>query len=200
MRKADIANLLPEVFQRAAQDGTALNSLLEVMATLSEPVEECLDTFPSVLSAKDAPEAFVPMLARFVDLDRILRPAGRLEDFPTGSEQLRLLIKAAPFLARTRGTAVGLTRFLETATGATGFTISENPDDDTGAARQFHIRVTAPGSTLPYKKMLEHIILCEKPAYVTHELVFDGLVAPITPKPVSKPKKKLRASRSRKKI
>jgi hypothetical protein len=83
-------------------------------------------------------------------------------------------VAAAAYLSQWRGTARGLLRFLETATGLQGFIIEEQVLDPNGRPRPFHIRVIAPAEAAPYQVLLERVIEFEKPAYVTYELVFNS--------------------------
>jgi hypothetical protein len=85
---------------------------------------------------------------------------------------LRELVAAAAYLSKWRGTSKGLHHFLETATGASGFTIDEHVRDKDGRERPYHIKVLAPAETAPYESLLRRIIALEKPAYVTYELEF----------------------------
>jgi hypothetical protein len=85
---------------------------------------------------------------------------------------LRELIAAAAFLSQWRGTAKGLLRFLETATGVEGFEIEEHARDANGQPQPFHILVRAPAEAERYRGLVERIIEAEKPAYVTYELTY----------------------------
>ncbi|GHO58442.1 phage tail protein [Ktedonobacter robiniae] len=176
MKRTDIERLLPEVFQRAIEGGSPLLTLLEVMEALPAPDEAVLDQLDAFFDPYRAPDAFVPFLASWVDLERFLQgvPATSATQaapsWPSGMGRLRELIAAVPFLAQWRGTAKGLLRFLETATGVQGFTIEEQVPGSDGLPRPFHLRVRAPHEAAPYRAMIEQIIESEKPAYVTYEL------------------------------
>lgn len=184
MRAEEISRLLPWVFQRTAAPGNPLYALLDVMEALHAPSVEVLAQLDGYFSPYRAPERFVPYLAGWLGLDRLLTPtpdrAGYT--FPAGAGRLRELVAAAASLSRTRGTAAGLLRFLETATGAPGFVIHENPLDADGRPRPFHIAVEAPPEAEPYRLLVEQIIELEKPAYVTYELLFRG-----EPEPAEQP-------------
>ena len=93
--------------------------------------------------------------------------------YPAGTGRLREVIAAAAYLSKWRGTAQGLLRFLETATGIDGFRIEEQVLDANGEHRPFHIRVRSPASAQAYRPLIERIVEMEKPAYVTYELQFD---------------------------
>ncbi len=178
MKQAEIQALLPEIFQRTAREGGPLTLLLEVMEALHEPAEAVLAELDRYFDPYRAPDDFVPMLATWVDLGSLIReapeafPEAVVEPLPTGIGRLRALVDAAAYLSQWRGTARGLLRFLETATGADGFVIDEAVADEQGQLRPYHLRVTAPAGTAPYRAMLEAIVELEKPAYVTYELAF----------------------------
>lgn len=155
MRRSEIERLLPGVFQRSAGDGTVLHALLDAMEGLHAPSEAALERLDASLDPRRAPEAFLPLLARWVDLDVTVT---------TGPRRWRELIAAAAELARWRGTRRGLIHFLELATGATSFEVVEEVP--------FHIHVIAPASTRPHQTMLERIVQREKLAHVTYQLTF----------------------------
>jgi hypothetical protein len=90
---------------------------------------------------------------------------------------LRELIARAARLSQWRGTAEGLVRFLEAATGRVGFAIEEQVPDRDGVPRPFHILVRAPESAREQRGLIERIIEREKPAYVTHAVAFGPATA-----------------------
>ena len=175
MKPTDIGRMLPEVFQRTLKEATPLNALLDVMEGLQAPSEGVLAGLDRYFDPRRAPNSFVPFLARWVDLERLLlRPAQHY--YPTNSAEsplqsgigrLRELVASASFLSMWRGTAKGLVRFLEVATGVAGFEVNEHLTD-----RPFHVRFTGPQEAEPYAAMIARIIEMEKPAYVTYELAF----------------------------
>jgi phage tail-like protein len=176
MKRNEIESLLPEIFQRTIHPGDPLFALLEVMEALHAPSEEVLADLEGFFDPYRTPDSFVPYLARWVDLDRFLsRDLDQamdltLHSFPPGLGRLRELIAAAAFLSKWRGTARGLLRFLETATGIPGFEIDEQVPGADGLPRPFHIRVHVPEAARRYRELIEHIVEMEKPAYVTFEL------------------------------
>jgi phage tail-like protein len=173
MKRNEIEALLPDVFQRAAQPGTPLFALLEVMATLHRPSEETLTTLDRYFDPYRTPERFIPYLAGWLDLQRLILARGEESlVFPPGTGRLRELIVAAAHLSRWRGTGRGLLRFLEVATGLAGFEIDETVPGPQGKPRAFHIQVTAPAESKAYRDLIERIIEMEKPAYVTYDLMF----------------------------
>lgn len=179
MKRAKIAQLLPGIFQRTLRPGTPLAALLALMEDLHEPDEFVLEHLDEYFDPYRAPNAFVAFLAGWVDLERLLvqspeeRARTQTPPLPSGTGRLRELVAAAAYLSQWRGTARGLLRFLETASGIHGFQIDENVRDDAGRTRAYHIRIRAPAATQAYAVMLRRIIEIEKPAYVTYELVFD---------------------------
>src|SRR5262245_33932718 len=133
MRSAEIARLLPWVFQRTLQPGSPLDAILAAMEGLHAPSEASLAGIDRYFDPRRTPDNFVPFLARWVDLEGVLvRPAERYygaggsdEPLQSGVGRLRELVAAAVFLARWRGTSKGILRFLEVATGVPGFKVDE---------------------------------------------------------------------------
>jgi phage tail-like protein len=166
MKRNDIEQLLPGIFQRTLHEGGPLAALLEVMEGLHAPSEEALVGLPALFDPRRTPERFVPFLARWVDLG---------VPVTTGLGRQRELVAAAVELSRWRGTARGLRLFLRTATGSDAFVIEEQVPGPDGRPRPFHLRVRAPEALAPHRAMVEAIIEREKPAYVTYELHFEQL-------------------------
>jgi phage tail-like protein len=177
MKPTEIQALLPEIYRRSVQPRAPLAAILQVMAALHQPDETILEELPDYFAPYSSPEDFLPFLARWVDLDRYLGQEAA-PHFPPGLGRLRELMAAAAELSRWRGSARGLTRFLELATGIPGFRVEENPPDDEGRPRPFHIRIHAPQQARPYHTLLQQIIQQEKPVYVTWELVYAKETAP----------------------
>lgn len=165
MKREEIEPLLPEVLQRTVRPGSALFGLLETMAAMQQPAEDVLQRLDSIFDPRRSPDRFVPFLAAWVDLARIL-------PVTTGVDRLRQLLGVAAELAQRRGTARGLILFLETATGMRGFTLEEHVSGPQGQPRPFHVRVRAPLSAEGHRALVERIIESEKPAYLTYELEF----------------------------
>lgn len=169
MTKNRIASLLPYVIARTAQPGSVLDALLAAMAGLHEPSERVLRDLDAYADPRRCPDRFVPMLARWVGLEGVLRPEGSGRA-PVGladdSPNLRELVARRSHLSRLRGTARGLIEFLEIATGVDGFAIEEGRDAE-GGAREFHFTLKAPGSAAIHRRLIEHIVELEKPAHVT---------------------------------
>ena len=166
MKRNDIEQLLPGIFQRTLHEGGPLVALLEVMEGLHAPSEAALVGLPALFDPRRTPERFVPFLARWVDLG---------VPVTTGLGRQRELVAAAVELSRWRGTARGLRLFLRTATGSDAFVIEEQVPGKDGRPRPFHLRVRAPAELAPHRAMVEAIIEREKPAYVTYELHFEQL-------------------------
>ncbi len=179
MKRSEIEQLLPQIFQRSIKPGSPLLALLEVMETHHQPAEEVLDRIETYFNAYRTPDSFVFFLLRWVDLERLFHrdSAIRIDDaeylasFSIGTGRLRELIAAAARLSQWRGTAKGLQLFLETATGVPGFELEENLSEIDGA-RPFHVCVRVPLVMKPHQALIEQIIEQEKPAYVTYELQF----------------------------
>ncbi len=184
MKTDDIILLLPAVYQRALAPGSPLRAVLSVMQGLHEPVEASLATLDADFDPLRAPPAFLPFLARWLDLTRLFDDPDRGSDAERRSIQrrrmasvgdgpLRTLIAAGAELSRRRGTPAGLIRCLELATGVRGFRLDEGPADALGRPRPFHFRVRAPLESRRHQVLIERIITSEKPAHVTHELAFE---------------------------
>jgi phage tail-like protein len=177
VKKAQIKKLLPAVFQAAVQPGNPLFAILDVMEMMQGPSESALDRLDMTFDPYRAPDAFVPYLASWVDLEVLLdvprtQGATLTPSLSTGLGRLRELTKSAATLSHWRGTRKGLSLFLETATGAKGFIVDENVGDSSGRIRPFHLRITAPKDLAEHRILIERIVELEKPAYVTYELGF----------------------------
>jgi phage tail-like protein len=178
MKASEIRYLLPGVFQRTLRPGTPLSAALDVMEALHAPSEEALANIDGVLDPRRTPDGFVPMLARWLDLDRLFERRLREQEpslrqlMPAGLGRLRELIAIAAQLSKWRGTRRGLLLFLETATGLKGFDVDENVPGEDGLPKPFHLRVKVPAGGSELKGLIERIVSSEKPAYVTYELEF----------------------------
>lgn len=177
MKRTEIEQLLPGVFQRTARAGGPVAALLDVMNAQHAPAENVLARLDDFFNPRRTRDDFVPLLARWLDLAFLLeRPGGdklktrSSETISTGLGRLRELVVSAAQLAKWTGTAQGLRRFLQIATGEGGFEIRENVDRD-GRPRPFHLTVVAPRSMNAHRDLIERIIASEKPAYVTCDLV-----------------------------
>jgi phage tail-like protein len=165
------------VFQAAVQPGNPLFAILDVMETMYTPAESVLDRLDVNFDPHRAPDAFVPYLASWVDLEVLLdvprtQSPTSTPSLSTGLGRLRELTGAAVTLSQWRGTRKGLCLFLETATGAKGFDVDEQVVGADGRVRPFHLRITAPKELLRHRILIERIVELEKPAYVTYELGF----------------------------
>ena len=177
MKADQIARFLPETYRAALGSGHLLETLLVVMETMHAPADAVLDGLDSHFEARRTPDRFVPYLASWLDLDRYLDWPGGPQAPPryaAGLGRLRELTAQAAELGRWRGTSDGLLRFLEVATGIPGFAIEENPPDEQGAPRPFHLRVRAPPAALEVKDLVYRVVEAEKPAHVTSEVEFEG--------------------------
>jgi phage tail-like protein len=177
MKKEQIKRLLPALFQSALQPGSPLFAILDVMETLHAPSEVAMGSLAANFDPYLAPDAFVPYLASWVDLEVLLDPprtesSSSIPSPSTGLGRLRELTAAAATLSQWRGTRKGLCMFLKTATGATGFKVDEQVRGDDGRIKPFHLRVTAPQELAEHRILIDRIIQLEKPAYVTYELAF----------------------------
>ncbi len=179
MRRTEIAQLLPTIFQQTLQDGSILWVILEVMEAMHAPSEAALTQLDAFFDPRRTPATWLPYLAYWLNLDRLFNPSATSGDsaplLSTGTGPLRELMAQAAYLSNWRGTAQGLIVFLETATNTKGFGVEElvfNPEHN--QLCPFHIKVVAPSSTQAHQVLIERIINSEKPAHVTYELVFDS--------------------------
>src|SRR5262245_21705352 len=124
MKRSEIEQLLPQIFQRTVMPGATLFDLLELMQNLHQDAEDLLVSLDNTSNPRRAPDDFVPYLAGWVDLDRLFERASTkaIAGLParalsTGLGRLRELTANAAGLSKWRGTASGLLRFLEIATG-----------------------------------------------------------------------------------
>lgn len=180
MHRERIAALLPQVLQRTRASGGLLDGLLAVMEAHHAPVETAIEELDACFDPLRAPTRFVPFLAHWVNLGRWTEDARRSATSRRHSRapqrmlpsamRMRLLIAAAAQLAKERGTKAGLVRFLETATGVSGFDVKEEVDA-AGRPRPFHCVVRAPAAAKRLRDLVVQIIEAEKPAFVTYELI-----------------------------
>jgi phage tail-like protein len=177
MRTQEIQNLLPQVIQRGIKAESLLAYLIQIMADYQGKSESNFNDFASLLDPFRTPDAFVPVLASWLDLEKLwIAHPERIQDiqyipaFPTGIGQLRRLLALAMQLSQLRGTKAGLLGFLETATGITGFRIDENVNVK-GESRPFHILVYIPAEAKQWRSFIERIIEHEKPLHLSFEII-----------------------------
>ena len=170
--------LLPDVYQSAARPGSALDALIGVMEVLHAPVEQRLANLDGVFDPRRTQDPFVSMLAGWLGLDPVLEEdaaaAGtdRRSLLSVAPGNLRELVAEAAHLARSRGTLGSLCRFLELATGVSGYALADPPRDTKGRIQPFAARIEAPASAAPLAHSIERIVAREKPAFTTVEIVF----------------------------
>jgi hypothetical protein len=182
MTRPRLRSTLPEVFQSAAAGSPPLQALLTVADAMLGPVADALDAIEVVADPYRAPDHVAAALAWWVDLGWLTaadaaagavhgtvptRHTGRVDTqprlrsiLPGGMTSLRDLIAASAELAAHRGTALGMTRFLELATGATGWRLEVAPDD-------CHLRVHLPAGAESALATVAAIAEAIKPAHVT---------------------------------
>lgn len=185
MKQAEIARLLPEIFQRTLAPGNPLTALMAVTEGMQSPSEAVLENLDAYFDPYRTPDRFVPFLASWLDLEPLLVSAPDATSeaslvLPSGLGRLRELVASAVSLAKLSGTAKGLTAFLETATGIHGFSIQDKVLNENGEPRPFHLRIDAPPQAREFHVLIEQIIELEKPAYTTYELTFGPIPEPLT--------------------
>lgn len=166
MKQAEIAHLLPAVFQRTlGAQPDVLGALLGVMEDLHAPAEKILAELDRYFLPESTDDAYLLFLAHWLDLDWLVAAGSRGRAGPEcliDITRLRRLVMCAVSLYRQRGTRAALVQFLTIATGDHGFNIREDP------GRPFHVQVEYPnGADL---ELVRRIVEWEKPAYVTYEL------------------------------
>jgi len=65
-----------------------------------------------------------------------------------------------------------LAEILAIATGSDAIAIIENPPDESGVARPFHMRVELPDAARRHEALVRRAVENWKPAFVTSEIVF----------------------------
>lgn len=180
MRASEIELLLPEVIRRAVLPGSPLAALLAVMAASHAPSEAILGDLPAFVDPLRTPDRFVPMLARWVDLERL----NDVEGGGIETARMRLLVAMSARIGRRRGTLRGLLEVLTIATGLGGFVVDEAVPSVTtsgradGPPRPFHIQITVPVEGAPMLELVKAIVEQEKPAHLTADVVLTSPPAP----------------------
>ena len=177
MKRNEIERLLPTVIRRTVRQDNPSLAILEAMSALHEPSEAVLAKLDDIFNPFRTPDAFVPFLARWLDLERIFdEPSAQASNgrspISTGLVCLRALTASASYLSQWRGSKKGLDHFLEIATGTEGVVIEEQVIGQDGEPIPFHLRVVAPETIKHHRSLIERIIESEKPVYVTYELIF----------------------------
>jgi len=177
VKQAQILELLPDVFKAGAGVENPLTALLGVMEELHARDEAILAGFGTYVDARRTPDAFVPYLAGWVDLawlfidppdDPYAHPGA---PFAGGMGALRELVATAAVASKWRGTAAGLQRMLETATGVEGYRIDETVTDGQGRPLPFHVHVVVPAEAEVFLDLVTRIVEHEKPAHVIADVV-----------------------------
>jgi len=172
MQAQRILRYLPENYQLAAADDRGvLWAMLGVMESMHGPVDRVLRSLDAYFDPFRAPDDFVLMQATWLGLDRYFDWSGGSPglgeaQYAAGVDQLRLLVHDFPELVRSRGTHQSLTRFLEVATGTSGFGI----EDGGATGGPFHIIVHAPAAAVPLYDLVQRIVEGERPAHATWEI------------------------------
>jgi phage tail-like protein len=179
VRQTEILERLPDVFKEGATGDDPLSALLGVMEQMHAPDETILGDFGRFVDARRTTDDFVEYLSAWVDLawlfldppdDPYAQP-GR--PFPGGLGALRELIAAAARETKWRGTAAGMIRMLETATGVQGYRVEEAVLDEQGRRLPFRVRVIVPAEAARYVDLVERIVEHERPAHVIATVALD---------------------------
>ena len=192
MKVDNIMQLLPSVMRRTLRENAPLQVLLEVMESLHAEDEARLANLAEVFDPRRTQSAFLPMLAHWMNLDRLFQPLpnaqGQSQDtlpsrwqartLPLPEAVMRELIAQASHLSQWRGTPKGLVLFLEIATGLKGIKVVEQVYDAQGQVRPFHIEIHLPPQAESVRELIERIVSQEKPAYITNDLVIEKSASP----------------------
>lgn len=173
MARTQLRDSLPQVIASGADTGP-LASLLAAADGMHQPVGDVLDHLESWFHTVSAPDPMVCYLASWVDLDWLTLPETpnrARSTLPGGTAPLRDLLAESADLAARRGTVGGIVRFLEVATGHTGFTVQD--------AGGFHLRVTVPGDAADLLETVARIVAATKPAHVTADVRLADAPAPV---------------------
>lgn len=168
MARTSLRAVLPQVFAAGAEAGP-LAALVAAADGMHQPVSDILDQLESRFDPMRAPDPMVCYLASWVDLDWLTlpeTPTRARSTLPGGAAPLRDLLVESADLAARRGTADGITRFLELATGRDGFRVEDAGD--------FHVRVHLPARAGALTDTVERIVAAIKPAHITSEVVPAG--------------------------
>ncbi len=168
MASTSLRQVLPQVFAAGAETGP-LAAVVAAADGMHQPVSDVLDQLHSRFDPMLAPDAMVCYLASWVDLDWLTlpeTPTRSRSTLPGGAAPLRDLLVASADLAARRGTAGGITSFLELATRRDGFVV-----EDAGG---FHLRVHLPPGAGDIAEVVERIIAVIKPAHITSEVLDAG--------------------------
>jgi phage tail-like protein len=172
MKQQRILRYLPENYQLAAVgEHGVMRATLAVMEGMLDPVDERIRSLDAYFDPYRAKDAFVLLQATWLGLDRYFDWSGGSPGvgearYPAGIDQLRMLIAEFPALVRSRGTHQSLIRFLEVATGLSGFAVEDGYQ--TGEA--FHIIVHVPANAAQLDDLIRRIVAGERPAHATWEI------------------------------
>jgi phage tail-like protein len=161
-----LLDVLPEVFQVSAQRSAPLRALLVAAGDMHAPVMRLLDRIDTVIDPYRAPDALVPYLSRWVDLDwlTLAEQDGSAGALGVPVARQRDLIASAADLSARRGTAAGLRRFLFLVTGVDGFEVEDVPG-------RFHLIVHVPAAAADQVHLVRRVVEFTKPAHVTDEII-----------------------------
>jgi hypothetical protein len=166
MKREKIAQLLPEIYQATVGSSGPLDGFLAAQERLHAPAEAAIGRFPQELDPRTASAPFVCMLAYWTDLDYLLDGPAHAPYFTGGVGRLRELVASTARNGRERGTAETLIRFLQTATGCSGFRVATDPRSP------FHFELIAPEQARTFERLVKRIVAAEKPAFATCEVRF----------------------------
>ncbi|MDW8215068.1 MAG: phage tail protein I [Roseiflexaceae bacterium] len=143
---------LPSIFQ----ENEFLGRYLRIFETIWEPLEWRQDHINLYFDPRTCPPSFLPWLAGWLDME--VNPY-----WPEA--RIRRLIAEAADLYRWRGTAYGLKRLIEVATGLTP-TITEEPSQPF----VFRISLVIPSGSDVDARLIDDLVRTHKPAHAGYIL------------------------------
>lgn len=168
-----VANVLPRNFDLGTpRDKDPMAAAVTAMAALLASIEAEIDGAPACLDPRRAPARFLPLLARWVDLEWLLeRDAQGAYRLRAGGDRLRELIATRAWCLRHRGQKEPLLLTLELATGLDGFRVETDPEKPDAP---YCFVLKAPALDATSRAMVRLVVEQEKPAYATWRLVEAG--------------------------
>jgi len=172
MDSPEVTALLPAIFRRTIESLSPeqrrfnpLGALVDVIAMLITRLEDPLTNLTRQFNPVQADPRFVLYLAEWLGMSWLGELAGAqeldaLEPPLLRLDALRMVLAAAPVISSWRGTARGLSTFLNLATSCDGFAVRET-------GQPFEMEVLVPTRAASSLRLIEAIVEHEKPAHST---------------------------------
>jgi phage tail-like protein len=140
------------------QESDFIGRFLLIFETIWEPLEQRQDQIAMYFDPRTCPEPFLPWLAGWLALSLD-------EGWPESRK--RLLVARAMELYRARGTTDGLRQMIEVCTG-----LSPEIEEVAGEPFVFRVTVAAPPGDGVDRRLVEQLIVANKPAHAGYRLEF----------------------------